>query len=154
MTWTSLRLVEINLINSTKETMISFIPAVLRLARSYWYVIAIGVCISYFCYRLQIERKAYRRLLEENKSSYQSQIDEINRIHSIERAEHAQNIKELQASLDASKTRYEEELKKLSQDSHAKVETLTRKYGKDPVGLATEFARATGVKIAAEGVRK
>lgn len=126
----------------------TLLPIIFGFFKKYWYVFLVIGTFAYCHLKIRDAKNTYAKLLESTKSGYETQLVEINRIREVERVEHAQNLKELHASLDASQKRYEEDKKKIGIDSMKKIDRITKELGKNPSRLAAEFSRSTGVKVA------
>ena len=64
-----------------------------------------------------------------------------------ERKQHEENIKQLQASLVETQKRYDDQIKKLDAKKTQQVETLTKKYDDDPIGMARQIGAITGFTV-------
>lgn len=104
-----------------------------------------GLVFSY--YRSSAAERQHAKLLQETKSIHAAELLALGKIRETERAEHAQNEKELRESLSLSQKKYEEEVKKITTASSEKVEKLTKTYGRNPTRLAAEFSKTTGVTV-------
>lgn len=126
----------------------------LSLMRRNWQLALIVVVAGYAYYKVTSVQREYSRYLDDTKKSYDAELSEVKKIRDVERAEHAQNVKELQESLSVSQKKYEEEVKKLGVESAAKVDKITRQYGKNPSQLAAAFSKTTGVAVVFDEEKK
>jgi hypothetical protein len=110
--------------------------------------------VGFAYYKVDQTRRTYAKIVDEMQKSHDDEVSKINTSILRERAEKEAQLKQLQDTLAASEKKYEEAKKKLTEDSAAQSAAIVRKYGNNPVKLAKEFSRATGVKVAFDEANK
>jgi hypothetical protein len=103
----------------------------------------------------------FRQLMSLTRGEHQNFLDRMNEIQKIhdfemkkvmeaqaqERERHEQNLRQLHTDLNSAVQRHEEKLKELEHQKQEEGRRLLEKYKDDPVGLAREMGRVTGIPV-------
>ena len=100
-----------------------------------------------FLSQLSGERNSFAARLQEMQRIQEDEMKKILDAQSQERQRHEQNLKQLQQDLDTAIVKHEEKLKELERQKQEEGRRLLEKYKDDPVGLAREMGRVTGIPV-------
>lgn len=134
--------------------MLTLFQNILPFFRRNWSTVLLVAVVGFAYYKVDQTRRTYAKIVDEMQKSHDDEVSKINTSILRERAEKEAQLKQLQDTLAASEKKYEEAKKKLTEDSAAQSAAIVRKYGNNPVKLAKEFSRATGVKVAFDEANK
>lgn len=102
---------------------------------------------KYFMNQFRSDREGFTERLKEMQEIHDRELGKIMNAQAAERERHEQNLRQLQQDLNAAVEKHEEKLKELEHQKELESKRLFEKYKNDPVGLAQELSRVTGIPV-------
>lgn len=108
----------------------------------------------YFLAQLGNDRNEFAERLKEIQAIHDKELGAILSAQAAERERHEQNLHQLQLDLNAAVAKHEEKLRELEHQKEIEAKRLFEKYKSDPVGLAQELSRVSGIPVYSPEVKK
>lgn len=108
----------------------------------------------HFLNQFKDDRDGFAERMKEMQAVHDKEMSKIMTAQAEERNRHEQNLRQLEQGLNDAVAKHEEKLKELEHQKELESKRLFEKYRNDPVGLAQEMSRVTGIPVYIQGEKK
>ena len=125
------------LLNKSWELLKPHIPAI---------VLTSAVVIGGFVLLSDVKEDLVSRL-QKQQAIHDEELKKVNAVVEAERRQHEENVKKLNSELAAIRQKYDEQIRSLEQRKADQVSGLVKQFNSDPVGMARRLSQLTGFKL-------